>query len=303
MIMKNVNVDKEDQLVAYNDEQHKYWVKGSNDACISVTTLIEKFAQPFDEDFWSSVKALEILLGDKFNDIRKEIYRTNRINSNYFNIYGISKDKFIEQKQIILDNWKKVNKEACERGTAIHKMHENATLGGTSEIVREFGGGGKYQPNTTNVIKFGEIASYPEVLLHYISNDNELRLAGQADLVLINEDQVQILDFKTNKEIKKKSHFNNITKKYKMMKYPLSNLMDSNYWHYAMQLSTYAWMIQQIDNRFNIKTLNLIHYDHNNKRTIYPVPYLKKEVEAMLKEYKRSLKTQELYNKIKPFSY
>ena len=108
MIMKNVNVDKEDQLVAYNDEQHKYWVKGSNDTCISVTTLIEKFAQPFDEDFWSSVKALEILLGDKFNEIKKEIYRTNRINSDYFNIYGISKDKFIEQKQIILDNWKKV---------------------------------------------------------------------------------------------------------------------------------------------------------------------------------------------------
>ena len=155
----------------------------------------------------------------------------------------------------------------------------------------------------SNIIKFGEIASYPEVLLHYISNDNELRLAGQADLVLINEDEVQILDFKTNKEIKKSSHFNTVTKKHKMMKYPLNNLMDSNYWHYAMQLSTYAWMIQQIDNRFNIKTLNLIHYDHNNKRTIYPVPYLKKEVEAMLKEYKRSLKTQELYNKIKPFSY
>ena len=50
-----------------------------------------------------------------------------------------------------------------------------------------------------------------------------------------------------------------------MMKYPLGNLQDSNYWHYVLQLSTYAWMIQMMDPRFKIKKLALIHYDHDNK--------------------------------------
>ena len=57
-------VDKEDRLVKYNDELHKYWVKGSNQSCISVTTLIHQFTV-FDEDFWSSYKALEGILGEE----------------------------------------------------------------------------------------------------------------------------------------------------------------------------------------------------------------------------------------------
>ena len=45
-------VDKENSLVSYNDKLHKYWIKGTKQACISVTTLIHKFTT-FDEEFWS----------------------------------------------------------------------------------------------------------------------------------------------------------------------------------------------------------------------------------------------------------
>ena len=74
-----------------------------------------------------------------------------------------------------------------------------------------------------------------------------------------------IVTHNTNKEIKKTSFYNKSTRSYQMMKYPLSNLQDSNYWHYVLQLSTYAWMIQKMDPRFKIKKLALIHYDHDNK--------------------------------------
>ena len=30
-----------------------------------------------------------------------------------------------------------------------------------------------------------------------------------------------------------------------MLKYPLNNIQDTNFWHYTLQLSTYAWMIQK----------------------------------------------------------
>ena len=56
-----LEVDKENEVVRYNDQLHKYWTKSSNQSCISVTTLIHNFTT-FDESFWSSYKAFESLL-------------------------------------------------------------------------------------------------------------------------------------------------------------------------------------------------------------------------------------------------
>jgi hypothetical protein len=53
-----LKVDKEDELVAYNDKLHKYWSKDTNQNYISATTLIGKYSAPFDSNFWSSYKAL-----------------------------------------------------------------------------------------------------------------------------------------------------------------------------------------------------------------------------------------------------
>ena len=44
-----MKVDKENDSVQYNDKEHLYIDKKSGLKCISVTTLIEKFAQPFNE--------------------------------------------------------------------------------------------------------------------------------------------------------------------------------------------------------------------------------------------------------------
>lgn len=63
------------------------------------------------------------------------------------------------------------------------------------------------------------------------------------------------------------------------MKYPLNNLMDCNFYHYTLQLSTYAWMLQKINPNFVIKDLILNHYDHNGNNTLYHCEYLKHDVE------------------------
>jgi hypothetical protein len=114
---------------------------------------------------------------------------------------------------------------------------------------------------------------------------------------------VSVLDYKTNEEIKKSSYYNRNSRKYTPMLFPLNHLMDCNFFHYAMQLSTYAWMIQQHDSRFNIKGLAIIHIDKKNKEVVYDVPYLKKEVEDMVADYKKSLRVKEAYDKIKPIVY
>ncbi len=95
-----------------------------------------------------------------------------------------------------------------------------------------------------------------------------------------------IVTHNTNKEIKMKSGFDTSTKRNAMMQYPLNNLMDCNYIHYTLQLSTYAWMLQKINPEYNVKGLILVHYDHNGNVTTYQLDYLKSDVERMLAYYK-----------------
>ena len=57
-----MEIDKRNGNIAFNEAYHRYWnVNDASKKFISVTTLIEKFGQPFDKDFWSSYKALEFL--------------------------------------------------------------------------------------------------------------------------------------------------------------------------------------------------------------------------------------------------
>lgn len=96
-----------------------------------------------------------------------------------------------------------------------------------------------------------------------------------------------IVTHNTNKKIETKSFFNTKTKSSVKMQYPLNNLDDVNYWHYAMQLSTYAWMIQQLNPEYEIEDLVLVHFDHEGHMTVYHMPYLKKEVGLMLGYFKK----------------
>ena len=57
-----MNIDKQNGKVAFSELDHVYWNVDDNEKYISVTTLIHKFSQPFDKDFWSAYKALEKLI-------------------------------------------------------------------------------------------------------------------------------------------------------------------------------------------------------------------------------------------------
>jgi len=79
--------------------------------------------------------------------------------------------------------------------------------------------------------------------------------------------------------------------------------MDCNMVHYQLQLSTYAWMIQQLNPNFNIKMLMIIHYDHDGNENHYELEYIKDDVERMLKHYKKSLIIQEQKDKNKRIEF
>ena len=300
-----MEIDKLNGTIAFNDKRHVYWDINTNNRFISVTTLIEKFAQPFDKDFWSGYKALEKLLpADAWKIERKSLLNTHKIPKELLNTYDIKELDFNKTQQSILDEWDKTNKESCERGTKIHADLENSMYKmGANVSLKKFGVGGTFVCDKGRTALDLENGVYPEYLISRTSPDNMLRIAGQIDLLVKKGKEITILDWKSNKEIKHHSGFDTKTRSTVKMLYPLNTLEDCNYWHYALQLSTYAWMIQMIDPEYVIKDLILVHFDHNDNQTIYHIPYLKKEVESMLRFYKKSILKQEKLAKLKPIEY
>ena len=298
-----LQIDKEDERVFYNDEVHKYWTKDTKQNCISVTTLIHQFTT-FDEAFWSRYKALEALISSEdFKSIKPQLLDKKIFKDTYYTMFGITTEVFEDKLNEILKEWARKRDESCVRGSDIHKQHELAHLAGNTKELQHLQLGGKFKTNTTNKIQIGEKGVYPELLLSNISEDNKLRIAGQADLIIVDGEDVYILDYKTNKKLETKSYYDRNKKSSQKMKYPLNNLDDVNFWHYSLQLSTYAWMIQQINPNFKVKMLMLIHYDHDGNCTNYECQYLKNDVEKMLSFYKKQLITAEFNENNKSFKY
>ena len=288
-----LKVDKEDSSVMYNDEFHKYWTKKTNQACISATTLIHKFGT-FDPVFWSAYKTLESLVTeDEFKTIKPILLDAKSFRDEHYESFNITKETFEEKKAEILKEWDRKRDESCIRGTAIHKQMEDGHLDGKTAELQYLNLGGSFRTDITNNLKPGEQGVYPELLLSRVSNDGELRVAGQADLIIVDGYDVYILDYKTGKKMDTKSYFDRKLKRSSKMKYPLNNLDDCNFMHYSMQLSLYAWMIQKANPLFNIKMLLLIHIDHDGNVKNYECDYLKADVERMLGYYKTQIKNEE----------
>lgn len=305
-----MNVDKKNGNVKYADNEHVYW--DDDGKYISVTTLISKYCQPFDGDFWSSYKALEKLLKkDDFKMEKKMLLETKKINLKYYiDMYGITENDFNKAKQDILDQWQKENETACERGTKIHADLENLFTSKKTTDLKRFGLGGKFTVNTNASLEDANLdildieqGVFPEYLIYRKSADGILKVAGQVDLLIKDGNNIEIHDYKTNKKLDEKSYYNPQLKKYDMMKYPLNNLMDCNLMHYTIQLSTYAWMVQKLNPNFIIRKLNIIHYDHQGNVTEHVLPYLKDEVERMLKDYKKSIILDKRKNARKPIEF
>mgnify|MGYP000994276901 CR=1 FL=1 len=80
----------------------------------------------------------------------------------------------------------------------------------------------------------------------------------------------------TNKKIKTDNSYDN-------MKYPVEHLPDCNYNHYRLQLSLYAWMLEQ--QGYVVRNLQFTHCIDLQTRVPYKFTYLKEEVEALIYHY------------------
>lgn len=298
-----MEITKRNGNVCFSEETHTYWNENDNKKYISVTTLIGKYVTPFDKDFWSAYKALEKLIPSDYWKLEKQaLLNTKKINPELLERHNITQNDLNKVQQDILDEWQKKNIESCERGTKMHLEIENSFYaGGKNVTLKKFGIGGKFECKKNYVELDLPKGVYPEYLVSVI--DDNLRLAGQIDLLIKDNNDISLIDHKSCIKIDKSSGYNPVLKTKTKMLYPLNNLQDCNFYHYSLQLSTYAWMLQKINPEFCIKNLILNHYDHEGHNYLHYCDYLKDDVERMIKHYKKSLILKEQKNKRKRIEY
>ena len=136
--------------------------------------------------------------------------------------------------------------------------------------------------------KYSSFIFIPE----YILFSHQYKLAGQADLVLINheDNSFVILDYKTNQKGIQKTAYDD-----RRMFFPLSYLPDCNHYHYSLQLNLYAYFLEQ---ELGYKCVDkiLLWVNTNSPDTVIIEPIqvgnYYKEIRLMLNEYEQMKKVE-----------
>lgn len=192
----------------------------------------------------------------------------------------------------VIAMWDKNLKDAGERGTKYHNEQEEKDLANVNNVI-----------NKNNVkdylfridISNLEDGVYPELRIF----NHKYCIAGHADRVIVKGKDIWIEDYKTNKKgIQRQSY------KDQRMLNPLSFLPDCNYYHYTLQLSLYAWMLEQFGYRIRgLKLISKRFMDDEEIPQKYRIPYMseakqreaveiplkyqKDWIELMLHDYKK----------------
>jgi len=202
-------------MIIFDAKDHSY--KSQEDTgidWISVTTLVSHFKNPFDAK----------KVAEKVSKNKKSKW------------YGID-------PIIIQQIWTNEADRSITLGTWYHNQREDdlcalASMerdGVTIPVFKpmEQSSGLKVSP-----LQKLEPGVYPEHMVYLKSAS----ICGQSDLVEVVNGKVNIIDYKTNKEIKKESYVDWEGKSDKLG-HPVDNLDDCHFYHYALQLSIYMYII------------------------------------------------------------
>lgn len=260
-------------MIGFKPEQHQYFsLDGSDQKWLGVTTLI------------SGLKT-------SFNKIEKAAKCSVRKPGKWPNKwYGHTPVE-------ILEAWDNESKRSTELGKWYHNKREQELY-----IPQELN---VYLPVYEDNIKIAppqklEVGIYPEHLCYLDS----VGICGQADYVEVTPKlQINIRDYKTNKEIKTKGFTNWEGIVTKMLK-PVQHLEECEFNTYALQLSLYLYIILRHNPMLTVGKLTIEHIqfevdgedkwgypitklDDNREPIVrdiieLEVPYLKSEVQSII---------------------
>lgn len=231
-------------IIEFNDNDHSYYDIETGERYVSVTQFIGMFKPKQD---W------------------------NAIAEKYAKKHGETAEYWIAE-------WDRVKNEACYKGTKYHEGREDLWVAQEDEgklvYTNKLNSEGKKRSRPINNLEEG---IHSELIVYHPGYG----ICGQSDEIRNRLRSIRVNDYKTNKKIDKESYFNWKTRSHNMMTGPVSHIMDSNYWHYALQTSTYAYFMECYG--YQVDHLSIEHVTANNE--MYFLPYLREEVIDMLNYY------------------
>jgi ATP-dependent exoDNAse (exonuclease V) beta subunit len=134
----------------------------------------------------------------------------------------------------ILAMWSSSGREAASLGTQLHEDIESFFNGTPLEQMR-------VSPEHTQFKEFW--SDHMNTLVPFRTEwevyHEEAKLAGSIDMVFVDkEDNYFIYDWKRTKQIKPDGNYGKFGREH------AKDLPDSNYWHYALQLNTYQYILE-----------------------------------------------------------
>lgn len=232
-------------LIEFDESEHRYSsvIDGITIEYTSVTTFVKEFFPEFDAKSAAERKAKRI---------------------------GVT-------TQELLSEWEEKRNYASKVGTRVHEVAEDVVLGrpirNKPEDERE-----RLLMRQTYIAASKVRADMKIFGAEKILFDPRLALAGTADLLAFDKRGILwVLDWKQNAKIDKSSKFgvNGL--------FPIQHVEDCNMMHYALQLSTYEYLLHKcgyVPKTTPIRRA-LIHLREDGYETI-PVPSMAVEVRDMI---------------------
>jgi len=242
--------------VKFHDEPHKYYVNGK--VLTSVTTIIHKYEEEFDEEYWSLMK---------------------------------STDKMSSEK--VKDTWDFMNRMATVKGSIIHNTAEYLFQNKIYEypkkwVLNEFGFDPIYHEykktkklleNFYNHTKGKLIPIKAEFVVH----DDEYGIGGMVDLLVYNvkAKEFQIWDWKTNKEFTTESD--------RKLSGILGILDDCHHELYSLQLNAYKYIIERSTGLKIGRSYLVWLYHGNDNYQIFETKNRMFYIKKMFEEFKNAV--------------
>jgi hypothetical protein len=248
-------------MLLFNEEEHRYFWR---DAPEKVLTSVSKVIGQYHEEFDKKAKSES------------------------------SAKKKGTTPEILLEEWAEKNRKSVERGKAYHLFREEEAYKDKKKKTYKHGESNGLK-EAFDITKLQQ-GVYPELMLYL----PEFDLTGTADYVEIFDDKTFILeDYKTNEKLEFSGYMvfdtESKTRKEKKMFTPVNHLPDCKGFHYTLQLSIYAYMLEQAGYKLRPNGLTILHVLFSEEKAFevvkYPVNYLKKEVIALLNHFKNAKST------------
>lgn len=175
-------------------------------------------------------------------------------------------------KEAVLEMWDKKGRESREQGTAMHKKIESYYLG--------------KEPSTDETFELFKIFANKITLKPYRTEwavyDWEQKIAGTIDFVDYQNGEYIIYDWKRSDKLIAKNGLPIKNSLYgEKALPPIENLDDSPYYHYALQLSLYKYILEK-NYGITVSKLRLgIFHPSYNKPYVLEIPYLKNEIDSL----------------------